>query len=140
MAPVILIIESRREVAEALGNVVTSAHYQAVIRPRVESLTDLELNPAAIIVRIAFEGVGEPAHAAVARFGRDRPPVVAIAWAEDEIAEAVRLECDVVLRAPEEVGRLCDVLRDAVSGAWTTPCAAVSLAAARCHGAHRAGA
>jgi hypothetical protein len=36
--------------------------------------------------------------------------VIAIAWADHEIAEAARMNCDVVLRAPQEVGRLCAAL------------------------------
>jgi hypothetical protein len=40
----------------------------------------------------------------------DRPPIVAIAWEDAEIREAERLKCDVVLRAPDDVGRLCDAL------------------------------
>lgn len=116
MRPIILIIEPRPEVAEALEEVVTSARYAAVVRPHLESLADLDVRPAAIIVRIAFEGVGEPAHAAIARLSADRPPVIAIAWEQTEIAEAARLQCDIVLHAPDEVGRLCDALSAVVDG------------------------
>ena len=114
MQPAILIIEPRREVAEALHDVVTSANYEAIVRPHVERLSDLAVTPAAIIVRIAFEGMTEPPHAVVARLPRDRPPVIAIAWKEAEIAEAERLHCEVVLRGPGEVGRLYDVLSQLV--------------------------
>ena len=69
------------------------------------------MTPAAIIVRIAFEGIGDPPHAAVERLPPlNRPPVVAIAWADAEIREAQRLKCDVVLHAPDDVGRLCEAL------------------------------
>jgi hypothetical protein len=110
MQPSILIIEPRREVADALHDVVTSANYAAIVRPHVERLSDLAVMPAAIIVRISFEGVTEPPHAAVGRLPLNRPPVIAIAWEDDEIAEAERLKCEVVLRAPNDVGRLYDVL------------------------------
>ena len=113
MRPVILIIETRPEVAEALQQVVTSARYSAMVRPHVESLSDLDVAPAAIIVRITFEGIGEPPHAAIARLS-ERPPVVAIAWEESEVAEAVRLKCEIVLKAPDDVGRLCDALTTVV--------------------------
>ena len=117
MRPIVLIIEPRPEVAEALADVVISASFTPVVRPHVECLADFATAPAAIIVRIAFDdGIGEPAHAAIARLPLDRPPVVAIAWEEREIAEAERLKCDVVLRAPGEVGRLCDALMTVVSG------------------------
>lgn len=110
MQPAILIIEPRREVADALQDFVTSANYAAIVRPHVERLSDLAVTPAAIIVRISFEGMSEPPHAAVARLPVDRPPVIAIAWEDEEIAEAERLRCEVVLRAPNDVGRLYDVL------------------------------
>jgi hypothetical protein len=110
MRPVILIIERRPEVAEALADVVTSANFEALVRPYLEGLEDLGSTPAAIIVRIAFEGTGEPAHAAISRLPVNRPPVVAIVWEQREAEEAKRLNCDVVLRAPDDVGRLCDAL------------------------------
>jgi hypothetical protein len=116
MRPVILIIEPRPEVAEALADVVVSANFTAIVRPYVECLADLAITPSAIIVRIAFEGMGEPAHAAIARLLPNRPPVVAIVWEEKEVEEAQRLKCDVVLRAPDDVGRLCDALTTIVSG------------------------
>jgi hypothetical protein len=109
MRPVILIVETRPDVAEALQEVVTSARYSAMVRPHVDCLADLGVTPAAIIVRIAFEGVGEPQHVSVARL-RQRPPVIAIAWEDAGVAEAVRMRCDVVLKAPDDVGRLFDAL------------------------------
>lgn len=109
MRPIVLIIETRPEVAAALEEVVTSARYAPIVRPHIEHLSDLEVAPAAIIVRIAFEGVGEPQHAVIGRLA-NRPPVVAIAWEDGEVAEAARLKCEVVLRAPDDVGRLCEAL------------------------------
>jgi hypothetical protein len=114
MRPVILIVETRPEVAAALEEVVTSAGYSAIVRPHVECLADLGVTPSAIIVRIAFEGVGEPQHMSVARL-RQRPPVVAIAWEKNEVAEGARMRCDVVLKAPDDVGRLCDALTAVIS-------------------------
>ena len=110
MLPSILIIEPRREIAEALADVITSASYTPLVRAHVEHLSDLGVTPAAIIVRITFEGVSEPAHAALERLGPERPPVIALASLPDEVFEAERLNCDVILRAPGGVSRLCDVL------------------------------
>ena len=110
MRPSILILESRRDVADALHAVITSANYRAVIMPYVDRLADLETRPAAIVTCITSVGIGEPAYVAIERLRDDRPPVVAIAWAEHEIAEALRLKCEVVLRAPMDLARLCDAL------------------------------
>ena len=109
MRPLVLIVEPRSEVAQALEEVVTSANFAAIVRPHVDRLTDFDVAPSAIVVRVAFESVGEPPHAAIGRL-RDRPPVIAIAWEDHEIEEAARLKCDVVLRAPQDVGRLCAAL------------------------------
>lgn len=109
MRPSVLILESRRDVADALRDVVESARYEAIVRPHVDDLHTLATWPAAIITRITQAGFGEPSYRAIERLP-GRPPVVAIAWADDEVAEAVRLRCDVVLRAPAEVCRLHEVL------------------------------
>ena len=105
----ILIIEPRLEVATALEEVLASASYATMVRPHLERLADLAATPAAIVVRIAFEGL-EPAHKALERLPPNRPPIVAIAWDEAEVAEANRLKCDVVLSGPRDVSHLCEVL------------------------------
>lgn len=105
----ILIIEPRREVADALEDVIASARYNTRVVPHLERLADIGDAPAAIVVRIAFEGL-EPAHIAIERLPPSHPPVVAIAWEDEEVAEATRLKCDVVLRGPGEVNRLCEAL------------------------------
>jgi hypothetical protein len=110
MPPPILILESRREVAEALEDLLASANYAAIVRSHVDRLGDLSSMPAAIIVRVAFEGLSEPTHSAVERLPANRPPVIAIVREDREACEAERLKCDVVLRAPGELRRLPDVL------------------------------
>ena len=110
MPPAILIIESHREVAEALHDVVASVNYAAIVRSHVQELDEISPAPAAIIIRVAFEGTSEPTHAVVSRLPPDRPPIIAIVRADEEATEAERLNCDVVLRAPRDLGRLCDVL------------------------------
>jgi hypothetical protein len=113
MAPVILILERRPEVAAALQDVITSANYRARVIPHLERLADLGVTPAAIVVRIAFEG-NDPAHAALEKLPPNRPPIIAIAWEEAEVVEARRLNCDVVLRGARDVGRLCEALMQVV--------------------------
>ncbi|HEY3158982.1 MAG TPA: hypothetical protein VGJ78_08495 [Vicinamibacterales bacterium] len=110
MPPVVLIIEARKEVAAALEAAIQTSNFTPVTVPYLERLTDIPHPIAAIVVRVAFEGVGEPPHAAIEKLPRNRPPVVAIAWEDKELAEAHRLKCDVVLHAPHDITRLCETL------------------------------
>jgi hypothetical protein len=108
--PSILILESWPDVADALQDALASAHYTTIVRPHLDRLADLGVRPAAIVTRITSVGVGEPPYRAIESLRENRPPIVAIAWADSEVAEAARLKCDVVLRAPSELGRLCEAL------------------------------
>ena len=110
MHSTVLIIEARREVAAALEGVLAAANMASVVVPHLEKLSDVQISPAAILVRIAFESVSDPPHTAIARLPPGRPPVVAIAWEDDEVAEAEKLKCDVILRAPNDIARLCETL------------------------------
>lgn len=102
MGPV-LIIEPHDELAIAFQEVVGAALYTPLVRRHVESLGDLGVRPASIVLRVG--------HADVSSLPADRPPVVAIAFSEDDVAEAERQRYEVVLRAPGEVHRLCEALR-----------------------------
>jgi hypothetical protein len=117
MPPVVLILEARAEVASALEAAIALANLTPIVVPHLESLSDVPYTAAAIVVRIAFETVSDPPHAAIARLPRNRPPVVAIAWEEDELEEARRLKCDVVLHAPKDINRLCETLTKLVTTA-----------------------
>lgn len=117
MQPTVLILEARKEVSEALQSVIASANFVPVVVAHLEHLGDLPVAPSVIVVRIAFESAGDPPHAALERLAKNRPPVVAIAWEEDELAEARRLKCDVILHAPHDICRLCDTLSQLVTGA-----------------------
>ena len=120
MRPAILIVEQRPDVAAALVDVIDSANYVPIVRPYLDQLTDLQVVPAAVIVRISFEGVSEPPHAWLERLPHSRPPIVAIAWEDAAIAEAQRLGCDVILHAPNDVAQLCDALARVIDTASTT--------------------
>ena len=100
----VLIIEPHDELAAVFEDVVASAFCTPpLVRRHVESLNDLRVRPATIVLRVG--------HADVSNLPPDRPPIVAIAFTDADVAEAERLHCEVVLRAPGEVRRLCDVLR-----------------------------
>jgi len=99
----ILIIEPHHEVANAFQSVIASAHYATIVRSHVDSLSDLDVTPATIVLRIG--------QADVSALPPGRPPIVAIASNDEEVAEAGRLRCEVVLRAPSEIKRLHEALR-----------------------------
>src|SRR6266850_6652971 len=110
MPPVVLIIESREEVAAALESAIALANMTPFVVPHLERLSDVPYTPAAIVVRIAFESAVDPPHKAIARLPAHRPPVVAIAWEKDALEEAQRLKCDVILHAPHDIPRRCETL------------------------------
>jgi hypothetical protein len=99
----VLIIEPHEELATALGDVIASAHFLPVVRRHVDQLSDLGFTPVTIVLRIG--------HADVSSLPFDRPPIIAIVSSDEDVAEATRLRCEVVLRAPGEVRRLRDVIQ-----------------------------
>jgi hypothetical protein len=99
----VLIIEPYADLASAFEEVIASASYAPIVRRYVDSLTDLAVTPATIVVRIG--------HGDVSRLPPERPPIVAIASSDSDVEEAERLHCEVVLRAPAEIKRLCEAVR-----------------------------
>jgi hypothetical protein len=99
----VLIIEPHDDLAAAFEQVVASADFNPIVRRHVDSLADLGLTPAAIVVRIG--------HGDISSLPPDRPPVVAIVSSDADVQKAKRLRCEVVLRAPAEILHLCEALR-----------------------------
>jgi hypothetical protein len=99
----VLIIEPHDELAAAMEQVVASADFAPIVRRHVQTMSDLGVMPATIVVRIG--------HGDVSTLPPDRPPVIAIVSSDEEAREADRLHCEVVLRAPGEIRRLYDALR-----------------------------
>lgn len=104
----ILVIESHADLAEAFEHVLASARFDPIVRRCVESLADVDVTPSAIVARIG--------HADLSGLPASRPPVVAIASNADDVAEARRLKCEVVLKAPEEIRQLCEALARLTGG------------------------
>lgn len=99
----VLIVEPHAEVAAAFEQAIACASFVPVVRSHVESLADVGVRPALIVMRIG--------HADVSHLPPDRPPILAIASTDADLAEASRLRCEVVLRGPREVRRLYDAVR-----------------------------
>jgi len=99
----VLIIEPHDELATAFEKVIASASYTPIVRRHVDSLDDLAVRPATIVIRIG--------HADLSGLPAQRPPIVAIASTEEDVAEASRLRCEVVLHGPGEIKHLCDAVR-----------------------------
>jgi len=107
--PHVLIIEPHAELAAAFHDVIACASYTPIVRRHVASLSDLGVTPATIVLRIG--------HADVSGLSVDRPPIVAIASSDLEAEEAERLHCEVVLRGPAGIKRLCEALRSLAGAA-----------------------
>lgn len=99
----ILIVEPYDELARAFEKAIASAGFEPIVRRHLYSLADLGTIPATIVLRIG--------HADVSRLPPDRPPIVAIASSDEDMAEALRLRCEVVLRGSTEIRRLCEAVR-----------------------------
>jgi hypothetical protein len=99
----VLIIEPHQELAVALENVIACARYGTIVRQHVDLLADVGVVPLGIVMRIG--------HADVSKLPVDRPPIVAIASSDEDVEEARRMHCEVVLRAPADIKHLCEALR-----------------------------
>lgn len=106
----IVIVETHPEMAAAFEEVIACANFTPIVVAHLETLADVAVTPVAIVVRIDLDAPAQSPHEGLEHLPAGRPPIVAIAWTDDEIAEANRLGCEVVLRAPEEVKRLCAAL------------------------------
>jgi len=114
--PLVLVIEPHREIANALQDVVTLAGCVPVMASHCESVRELDSLPAAIVVRIATEIRMMPPHFGLEHFSRtDQPLIVALASSDADVAEAERLECQVIARAPNQVQALYKALTQLAS-------------------------
>lgn len=99
----VLIIEPHQELAAAFEEVLACASYAPIVRQHVDRLADVGVRPMGIVMRIG--------HADISKLPQDRPPIVAIASSNEDVEEARRMHCEVVLRGPTEIKRLCEALR-----------------------------
>lgn len=99
----VLIIEPHQELAAAFEEVLACASYAPIVRQHVDRLADVGVVPMGIVMRIG--------HADISKLPLDRPPIVAIATTNEDVEEARRMHCEVVLRGPAEIKHLCEALR-----------------------------
>jgi hypothetical protein len=109
--PTVVIAEPHHEIAHALQDVVALAGCVPVIVSNFESMRMLDVQPVAIVVRVATEMPLMSPHLGLRDLGRrGRPLIVALASNEADVAEAERLDCEVIARAPHQVQALYDAL------------------------------
>jgi len=109
--PMVAVIETQRDLATALEEVVSLARCTPISVPDVSGLTDLPSPPAAIVVRIATNMPFGAPHAGLEDLPAvDRPKVLALVSSDADVTEAQRLGCDLVLREPHQVRALYDAL------------------------------
>ena len=116
--PLVVVVEPHREIADALQDVVTLAGCVPVMASHCESVRELNLDslPAAIVVRVATEIRTMSPHFGLEHFSRtDEPLIVALASSDADVAEAERLECQVIARAPNQVQALYNALTQLAS-------------------------
>jgi hypothetical protein len=111
MPPTVLIIEPYRDLATAIEEVVTMAHCTPVTVSSGQGMADLSDTPAAIVVRVTTNVAFDSPHESLRQIPREhRPRVVALAVTDEDVLEAERLQCDVVLRTPRQMQGLYDTL------------------------------
>jgi hypothetical protein len=106
-----VIAEPHHEIADALQDVITLAGCVPVTVRRCESVHELHERPTAIVVRIATDVPSVSPHRGLEGLDRTgRPLIVALASSDADVAEAERLECEVIARAPHQVQALYEAL------------------------------
>jgi hypothetical protein len=111
MTPTVAIIERRHEFAVALQEVVALAQCTAVTLDDFDELAQLSSPPAAVVLRMATNRYfGRPHMILKTLMAAGRPKVFALAWSDEDVAEAERLGCDIVLREPRQIRALYDAL------------------------------
>jgi DNA-binding NtrC family response regulator len=114
--PTVAIAESHHEIADALEDVVALAGCVPVTVNSIEALQDMRSTAAAIVVRVATEMTDSSPHLVLQELALStRPLVVALTSSDADVAEAQRLHCEVVLRAPHQVQGLYETLQDLAS-------------------------
>jgi hypothetical protein len=109
--PTVVIAEPHHEIADALGDVVRLAHCVPVTVNHFDAVHELRSWPAALVVRVSTELRSMSPHIGLDHLARTRRPlIVALAWSEADVAEAERLECDVIARAPRQVQAVYEAL------------------------------
>jgi DNA-binding NarL/FixJ family response regulator len=132
---IVVIAEPHRAIADAVQDVVTLAGCVPVIVDTVEAVRAFHSPPAAMVVRIATEMPLMSPHRGLEHLARaERPVIIALTSSEADVAEAERLACDVIARAPHQVQALYETLRQLVApgpkaggpdpSTWSQPTAA----------------
>jgi hypothetical protein len=112
-AHTVVIAEAHYEIAHALMDVVTLAGCVPVTVTHVDQVLALDVQPVAIIVRVDLL---LSSHRGLEHCARGRRPlIVALASSDADVAEAERLECEIIAREPHQVQMLYDVLKELAS-------------------------
>lgn len=109
--PTVLIVGLSPDVATALQEVVSLAHCTPVAVDDFDSLGEFQSPPAAIVAQIRATLPIESLDFVLAHWPHEtRPTVVALVSTDEDVAEAERLACQVVLREPWQVHGLYETL------------------------------
>jgi DNA-binding NtrC family response regulator len=107
----VVVAEPHQDIADALQDVVALAGCVPIVVSRYESVSDLQSVPAAIVVRVAMEMPMMSPHRGLQESSlTQRPLIVALASNDADVAEAERLGCEIIARAPHQVQALYQAL------------------------------
>ena len=109
--PTVLIVGISPDLTAALQEVVSLAHCTPVAVDDFNSMGALQSPPAAIVAQIRAALPIESVDFVLAHWPyATRPKVVALVSTDEDVAEAERLACEVVLREPWQVRGLYETL------------------------------
>lgn len=109
--PTVLIVGISPDLTVALQEVVSLAQCTPVAADDFDTVGALPSPPAAIVAQIRATLPIESLDVVLTHWPYEtRPKVVALVSTDEDVAEAERLACDVVLREPWQVSRLYDTL------------------------------
>jgi hypothetical protein len=109
--PIVVIAESHRAIADTLRDVVLLAGCAPVIIDSAEAVRNCPSPPTAIVIRVATEMPLMSPHLGLERLAQaERPMIVALTSSDEDVAEARRLQCEVIARAPYQIQALYETL------------------------------
>jgi hypothetical protein len=109
--PTVLIVEPYPNLATPVQEVCALANCEPVTVTGCDAFDRLPRTPVAIVLRVTTNQVFQSPHHDLEKIPREgRPPIVALVGSDQDVVEAERLGCDLLLRTPGQMQALYDAL------------------------------